>query len=203
MKFRINRLSFAACFAGICAGFAIVLVVAQEPDSRGGPSERLDVAGFLAGGQLVFPENTDRWVALGSTVGGEYSDEAFTVEDLRSIGVVQMEPSAYEYFLEHRRYADGTMLLLTFYGLQQKPEPVLQGFVQGPVLQREIHMIDRARFADEGRAFYVFPGDSPAPALPMPTGSECVVCHSEHGQFDATFTQFYPALRDHVAEVSR
>jgi len=200
---RINRVSFAACVAGIGAGFAIMLGAAQEAGSGGGQSARLDVAGFLAGGQLTFPDNTDRWVVLGSTVGGEYSDEAFTVDDLRSIGVVQMEPSAYEYFLEHRRYADGTMLLLTFYGLQQKPQPALQGFVQGPVLQREIHMIDKARFAEEGRAFYVFPGSSPAPAAPMPTGSECVVCHSEHGQFDATFTQFYPALRDHVSGASR
>jgi hypothetical protein len=164
-----------------------------------GQASNLGVAEY-GDGALAFPENTDRWILLGSAIGGNYSDEPFTAEDLRSIGVVQMEPTAYDYFLEHREYADGTMMLLTFYGADEKPVPALQGFTQGPVLQREIHVIDRGRFAEEGRAFFVFPGDATAPSPAIPPGSECVSCHTEHGDFDATFVQFYPALRGHLAE---
>jgi hypothetical protein len=85
------------------------------------------------------------------------------------------------------------MFLLTFFATLEKPEPQLRGFAQGARSMREIHVIDRRRFADEGRGFFVFPSDQPAAAIPP--GSECVVCHNEHGAFDGTFTQFYPTIR--------
>jgi len=62
-----------------------------------------------------------------------------------------MEPHAYAYLLENGRYADGTMFLLSLYETQEKPEPALNGFVQGNVAAREIHIIDRAKYED-GRA---------------------------------------------------
>jgi len=105
------------------------------------------------------------------------------------------EPGAYEHYLETGRYADGTMFLLTFYRSLEKPEPALTGFVQGDVAQREIHVIDRRTFPEEGRAFFVFPGTSSEPASKLPVGSECVRCHTEHGRVDGTFVQFYPTLR--------
>jgi hypothetical protein len=158
---------------------------------------QLQVAEYTADGQLVFPSGTERWITVGTGLGGDYGEQAFDPQNPGTITVVQMEPAAYDYFVQNERYADGTMLLLTFYSVQQKPEPQLRGFVQQDAVQREIHVIDRSKFAEESRAFFLFPlGSERAPA--MPVGSECVVCHEEHGDFDATFTQFYPVVR-HLA----
>jgi hypothetical protein len=104
-----------------------------------------------------------------------------------------MEPSAYRYFIENGRYANGTMFLLSFFAAEQNTEPRLRGFVQGALRGREIHLIDHERYAD-GRAFFLFPGDVSDAAM-VPAGNECVVCHSAHGAFDGTFTQFYPPTR--------
>ena len=160
--------------------------------------QSLDVASYTAEGRLEFPDGTDRWILLGTGLGGDYNEEAFDPADPGTISVVKMEPQAYDYFLENGRYADGSMFLLSFFATQEKPEPQLRGFVQGEAEVSEIHVVDRRRFAEEGRGFFVFQTEEPAPALPV--GSECVVCHSEHGDFDATFTQFYPTIRHLVAD---
>lgn len=164
--------------------------------ARGGAQseDALDAPDYTSEGRLVFPDDTDRWIMLGAGFGGEYNDLPFDPANPGSFGIVQMEPSAYDYFLEHGRYADGTMLLLTFYPAAAKSEPPLQGFTQDDAALREIHVIDRGRFATEDRAFFVFRiGDDSAAAVPP--GSECVKCHGEHGAYDATFTQFYPTIR--------
>lgn len=159
-------------------------------------TDAVDAARYTSDGRLEFPDDTDRWIHLGTTLGGEYEGLPFDPANPGSFGVVQMERSAYDYFLEHGEYADGSMLLLSFYPAADASEPPLQGFTQADAGVREIHVIDRARYDAEGRAFFVFRPGADSPAAAIPPGSECVQCHTEHGAFDATFTQFYPAVRD-------
>jgi hypothetical protein len=158
---------------------------------------RLGVATYSANGELAWPTDTDRWVFLGTSLGSDYAEGAFDPANPGTIGVVQIEPSAYAEVLKTGKYADGTMLLLTFYPAMAQSEPQLRGFVQGEPRGREIHVIDRQRFSAEGRAFFVF-GPDRKPAAALPQGSECVRCHGEHGRLDSTFAQFYPALRQFV-----
>jgi hypothetical protein len=155
---------------------------------------RLDVAHYSERSELSFPLDTAQWVHLGSSLGSDYSTDDFNPENPGVLGVVQMEPSAFSYFANNGAYADGTMILLSFYSAQSASDPELRGFVQGDLLQQEIHVIDRVRFAEEGRAFFVFRASANR-ADPLPVGSECHSCHMEHGAFDGTFTQFYPTLR--------
>jgi hypothetical protein len=163
------------------------------------PASSLDIARYAANGDLALPPDIARWIALGSGVGGNYSDAPFDPANPGFITVVQMEPRAYDYFLGNRRYADGTMLLLSVYRVQSKPDPALQGYVQGGLVQREIHVVDRERFPEEGRAFFVFqPAAEQAARIPL--RSRCFECHSQHGDFDGTFTQFYPPLRPFLAQ---
>jgi hypothetical protein len=189
VEFSIRRGLIAAC---IGTGLAGILATAGAQDPTRGS---LDVAEFTTDVRLVFPEGTDRWITLGVGLGGDYNDEAFDPENPGALSHVQIEPRAYDFYQRNGYYADGTMLLLSFYQPQEKPEPSLQGFVQGDLVQQEIHVIDRVRFAEEGRGFFVFPPTSNEPASAMPPGSVCVQCHTEHGAFDGTFTQFYPPLR--------
>ena len=180
-----------------CASILCAAVVQAQP-----PAFRIEAAALDAERRLAMPADAQRWIAVGASIGGEYSEEPFDPENPGVIGVVQMEPAAYDYFLANGEYADGTMFLLSFYEPQEKPEPELPGFVQGPLLQQEIHLIDRQRFPEEGRAFYLYMPEATEPSSPLPLGSNCVVCHTEHGDFDATFTQFYPRLREHIAELT-
>lgn len=160
-----------------------------------------DRARFNAAGELLFPDNTDEWIFLGSSLGSEYGDEPFDPTDPGAIGVVQMEPAAYRYFRENGKYADGTMFLLSFYGAEAESDPQLPGFVQGALEAKEIHIIDRERF-EEGRGFFLYPaGAEPGyVSTKLPNNSSCIQCHIPEGQYDGTFTQFYPVIRDLVQQ---
>lgn len=157
----------------------------------------LGVAQYNASDQLVFPEHTDEWVFLGSSLGSDYGEAPFDPADPGAIGVVQMEPAAYRYFLENREYADGTMFLLSFFASEAESSPQLPGFVQGALQAKEIHVIDSARFT-EGRGFFLYqaaatPGTA---SSKLPDNSSCVQCHIPEGRYNGTFTQFYPTIRD-------
>jgi hypothetical protein len=158
------------------------------------PAPRIDVASYSANGELTFPADVDRWVVLGTSLGADYAQGSFDPKNPGTIGVVQIEPTAYRRVLDTGAYPDGTMLLLTFYLAEAQSEPQLRGFVQGAMTGREIHVIDKRRFPEDGRAFFLFDPQR-NPTAPLPVGNECVQCHSEHGRLNATFAQFYPPFR--------
>lgn len=157
----------------------------------------LGVARYNGQDQLLFPGDTDTWVHLGSSLGGDYREGPFDPASPGTIGVVKMEPAAYRYFVEHGEYADGTMFLLSFYPSEAKSDPQLAGFVQGDMSAQEIHLIDKERFT-EGRGFFLYEADAGAgsASTKVPDGSRCVQCHIPEGDYDGTFIQFYPAIRD-------
>ena len=176
---------------------AVLLTASGALGQAPAAGPRLDAAKYSANGELAWPANADRWVFLGTSLGSDYAEGAFDPANPGTIGVVQIEPSAYAEVLRTGKYPDGTMLMLTFYPAMAQSEPQLRGFVQGEARGREIHVIDRQRFTAEGRAFFVF-GPDLKPAAALPQGSECVRCHGEHGRLDSTFAQFYPQLRRFV-----
>ena len=151
--------------------------------------------------QLQYPQRTDEWIHMGSSLGSEYSDDPFDPSSPGTIGVVKMEPGAYRYFLDNGEYADGTMFLLSFYTSEAESDPQLPGFVQGELEAQEIHVIDARRFA-EGRGFFLYPADAtPATAsTKIPDGSTCVECHKAEAAYNGTFTQFYPTIRHLIGD---
>lgn len=156
-----------------------------------------DMAGaarYNEAGELQHPADLAAWIHLGSSLGGDYREEPFDPASPGVIGVVQMEPAAYRYFVENGRYADGSMFLLSFYTSEINSDPKLQGFVQGDLQAQEIHVIDGERFED-GRAFFMFPDPGQATSTALPAGNECVQCHEAEGDYNGTFIQFYPTLR--------
>ena len=162
-------------------------------ETAGASRMSVDAAAFTASGELVRPANLDRWMFLGASLGMGYNNVKVDANNPGKFQVVLMEPAAYEYFKTHGKYADGSMLLLSFYATDQRVSISQAGFVQGDLENFEIHLIDRARFA-EGRAFYPFAKDADK-ATALPAGNPCVECHVKDGAFDGTFVQFYPAIR--------
>jgi hypothetical protein len=171
-----------------------MLTIAAAGDAPSG----VLAANFNAEGQLLRPTNLETWVFLGAGLGMDYSGSAFSVEHPGPFQIVLMEPAAYAYFREHGRYADGTLLLLSFYGTQHAASIDRKGFALGDLNNFEIHMIDRTRFAKEGRAFFAF-GKNDMQSKALPAGSPCVLCHQPNGAFDGTFAQFYPSIRERIA----
>ncbi len=162
--------------------------------------ENLGVARY-DNNELFFPERTDEWIHLGSSLGSEYSDTPFDPAKPGIIGVVQMEPTAYRYFLDHGEYADGSMFLLSFYAASAESSPQLPGFVQGELQAKEIHIIDSQLFT-EGRGFFLYSAEDTSvnASAKLPDNSECVQCHMAEAQFNGTFTQFYPTIRHLISE---
>ena len=154
----------------------------------------LGVARYSAEGALQRPADLATWVHAGSSLGSDYRSEPFDPAQPGVIGVVQMEPSAWRYFVENGRYADGSMFLLSFYAADVNSDPQLQGFVQGELQAQEIHVIDSKRFED-GRAFFMFQDPAQGESTALPAGNECVQCHEAEGDYNGTFMQFYPTLR--------
>ena len=158
---------------------ALALVIAGKIEAQ----TDLGIARYTAGGELIYPNDLDVWVVMGASLGSDYNQDAFDPANPGTIGVVQMEPTAYRYFREHGEYADGTMFLLSFFDSESESQPQLQGFVQGDRVAQEIHVVDRKRFA-EGHGFFVFsePGVN---AGKLPDGSICIQCHTTEGRYDS------------------
>ncbi len=177
----ILRLSVLAC----CLLLPLPAALAQS---------NLNIAQYSTANELWYPPSLDGWIQTGASLGSEYNDKPFDAQHPGTIGVVQMEPTAYRYFMEHKAYAEGTMFLLSFYRAESKSDPQLPGFVQGALVSQEIHVLDKSRF-DTGHAFFIFQKPDQQTSAAMPPGNPCVVCHVEHGKFNGTFAQFYPTLR--------
>src|SRR3546814_9755616 len=66
---------------------------------------------------------------LGATVGHgpvrEGDSRKFSADDPGQILITRMEPGAYRYFRENRRYADGTTFAVSFYKPHENPEPAM------------------------------------------------------------------------------
>lgn len=172
----------------LCLGLALLapgLLQAQD---------LLGIARYSEGGELQRPADLATWVHMGSSLGSDYREEPFDPARPGVIGVVQMEPAAYRYFLENGRYADGSMFLLSFYAAEINSDPQLQGFVQGDLQAQEIHVIDAQRF-DDGRAFFMYQDPAQMASAALPAGNDCVQCHEAEGDYNGTFMQFYPTLR--------
>lgn len=175
----------------LVAGLLLVLAMSAGADDDG-----LDAARYDTNGDLLRPADLDRWVFLGASMGMGYSDAEFDPGSPGMFQVVLMEPGAYARFNETGEFADGSMFVLSFYGVGKRLSINRAGFVQDELMNFEIHVKDGRRFG-EGRAFYLF-GAGDEKASVVPPGSACVTCHEANGALDGVFVQFYPAIRDKI-----
>lgn len=155
--------------------------------------DALEVARLDPAGNLLKPADLSTWVFLGTSLGMGYNPGSFNAKRPGQFQVVLMEPNAYQYFLTNRRYAPGTMLLLSFFDTDQRRSINQTGFVQADLTNYEIHLIE-PRTGNERHTFYTF-GANDTRGTRLPADNGCVRCHIDHGAFDGTFAQFYPTIR--------
>ena len=171
---------------------------AQEP---GIPDAGLDIARFDDSNRLIRPDNIDEWIFLGANVGHGYPDEGdkgFALDNPGRIQIIQMEPNAYQFFRENKYFVNGTMLSLAFYDPLDDPAPDIDGLAQGKLDKFEIHLIDNDQYQDT-RAFFVYEADEVSASM-VADGNRCVTCHEGEGDYDGTFSQFYPVIRELLSD---
>ena len=184
----------------LLAGLALAVAAAAGAAAVAVRPEQLDIARLTADGKLQKPADLDRWVFLGTSLGMGYNPGSFNAARPGQFQVALMEPTAYRYFLEHGSYAPGSMFLLSFYDADTQERSINQhGFTQAELTNYEIHLIDPGNA--EGHGFYMF-GPESSTGNPVAPGSACVRCHVQHGAFEGTFAQFYPAIRPHIPKAA-
>jgi hypothetical protein len=183
-------------FAGAVACLALSGSAADDGQVRS-----VDVARFNESGELIVPDDMDKWVFLGSSLGMGYSQENFDADSPGMFQIVRMEPQAYQALLETGRFVDGAMIALHFFGSQSEVSINRAGFVMGGLHFAEIHYKDSKRFPDGFNFYNVANGQRLAEAIPLP--NECVACHKRDGAYDGVFVQFYPVIQEHLPDEVR
>lgn len=187
-----SRIGFFSIGAILVASAALL---AQSPPASP-DADSLQVARLDPSGKLRKPVDLENWVFVGTSLGMGYNAGSFNASRPGQFQVVLMEPAAYRYFTKNKRYAPGSMFLLSFYDSQQRRSINQKGFVQADLTNYEIHLIE-PRTGDARHTFYLFDANATL-GTPLPAGNGCVRCHMDHGAFDGTFAQFYPMIRPHI-----
>lgn len=181
----------------IIAAFAIATATTvnttEAPSTGKEATSGLDVAVINNEGSIKRPDNLDRWIFMGQTIGMTYFDEEPDPEDIGYSSSVLMEPNAYEIFLKTGEFPEGTL----FAKIVRETLKEGGGYFMGKEVALEIHLKDKERFPKNGFNFWFFsPNEDFATALPA--DNVCVTCHKETAAYDNFFTQYYPTIRHKI-----
>ena len=177
----LTLLSLVAAWSLLSASAAPGLAV----ESEGAEAVRYD-----EDGNLLLPQDWNRWVLVGTSLGLGYS-EVETQPPTEAFHNVLMEPSSYDHYQRTGEFPDKTMLALAIYSQARRESIARSGSFAKSLLALEISLKDEQRF-EEGWAYFNFGRERPrSKAFPQ---SSCHSCHLEHGQQDNVFVQFYPKL---------
>ena len=162
---------------------------ATSPDRAPGAADR-GMPCFTADGALLRPDDVERWVLVGTSLGLGYSNA--TADGLGMFHRVYLEPGAYEHFLRTGGFRNGTMLALSIRKPVHRMPPSRAGWSEGELWALELAVKDPEKFQG-GWGYFDFGRDGrSARVLPR---ERCARCHAEHAARDNVFLQFYPQLR--------
>lgn len=174
-------------FAAAVLFIASFVTCAVAQSARGDLEPR-----YTADGQLMLPGDYREWVFLSSGLGMSYEPEGGKRPP--AFHNVFVNPAAYRAFLATGMWPDRTILVLELRASANKGSIIRNGYYQSDVLAIEGEVKDRAKFPENGWAFFGFGKSSTGKMLPRT--QDCYACHREHGAVDNTFVQFYPVLLD-------
>jgi hypothetical protein len=112
---------------------------------------------------------------------------------------VYMQPWAYREFKRTGEFPQGSMFVLSFYEASRQAAPAKAGFYEGDrVPGIEIHL-KRSGLDSTGWAFFSF-SDTASVGTRLPGTAACYSCHATEAAHDNVFTQFYPLMRERLAQ---
>lgn len=163
-------------------------------------------------GQLKLPEGFQTWVFVGASLGLDYSSKD-KPEGPGRFHHVYIQPEAYKHFSRTGEFPEKTMLIMENYSAGSKEEntakdltahkkdmPILHGHFEDTRVGLEVALKDSGRFEDRW-AYFIFGlrDQLRESAAPFPKAA-CWQCHNDHAARDNVFLQFYPILREALAE---
>jgi hypothetical protein len=195
---------------GILTGAAaLCFTLAASPPKA--EAQRADEPRYAPNGDLLLPSGFETWVFVGSNLGLSYTPDAAAAASApppragrQQFHNVSINKAAYDYYLAHDRFPDGTVLVMqVFEAADKEPKGVLAaGMFNGRRVGLEVAVKNASR--PDGKttpwAYYNFtdPSDRAkvlASATAFPDQA-CANCHQLHASVDNVWVQFYPALRD-------
>jgi len=144
--------------------------------------------------KMTVPGDYRDWVFLTASLDLNYATA--TEPGMHMLDNVFVNPDAYKVFLKTGTWPDQTVMVKENRIAESAGTLSKSGRFQTGVMNLEIHVKDKARFADRfsgGWAFFVS-SDGKADGKLMPQSANCYSCHQDHGAVDTTFVQFYPTL---------
>ncbi|HSN71471.1 MAG TPA: cytochrome P460 family protein [Steroidobacteraceae bacterium] len=166
---------------------------------------------FDAKGDLELPKGFRRWVFIGSPLTPHgLNDGAAGFPEFHNVYV---EPAAYDYYVEHGEWPEGTMMVkelqLTKSGTfddGSRTEASGRGYFPGVPNGMDVSVKDSKRFAaTNGWGFFNFGHHAPpyaATASDAPVEA-CAGCHIANAHEDMVFTEFYQQLKPLPATARR
>jgi hypothetical protein len=159
---------------------------------------------FTKDGSLTEPKDWETWVMVGSSTGLSYATPGAAPVAGAAPGMfhnVYMQPWSYRDFVKTGVFPEGTMFVLSFYEASRKSAPAKAGFYEGDrVPGIEIHLKQKG-IDQTGWAFFGF-GDTASVGAKIPGSASCYSCHAAEAAHDNVFTQFYPFMRERLAQLS-
>ena len=152
--------------------------------------------------QLLLPEDFRKWVFIGSPLTPHaLNDGAAGFPEYHNVYV---EPAAYEYYLEHGAWAEGTMMVKELQLTKEatfddgsRIEASGRGYFPGTVNGMDVSVKDSQKFADSnGWGFYNFGHHGPPYAKTATKApiEVCASCHMASAHKDMVFSDFYKQL---------
>lgn len=202
-----QRISFIATLAvvSIAAAAQIVPTTAAQGQmvaKSGAPAVKRYLPQYTADGQLILPENFERWVYVGSPLtpnalnGGKAGFPEFHN--------VYIEPGSYDIYKKTGVFPEGTIMFKELQLTQTEgadgngsiSQPSGRGYFPGKLNGADVSVKDTKRYAATGGwGYYNFNHSEPkAKTAKLRSNEECASCHTTGAKKDMVWTQFYPRL---------
>jgi cytochrome P460 len=200
---RIARAPVGTLGSSLAVLLAISAGIAGCQGQAKGPSED-EMPQLTKDGSLTEPKDWETWVMVGSSTGLSYAAPGAAPVAGAAPGMfhnVYMQPWAYREFIKTGAFPEGTMFVLSFYEASRKSAPAKSGFYEGDRAPGiEVHLKQKG-IDKSGWAFFGF-GDTASVGARIPGTASCYSCHATEAAHDNVFTQFYPFMRERLAQAS-
>lgn len=183
----LRQVAFSICGVLVLGAAVLDFSRAQDPASSAAPAQ------FTNDGKLVRPSSYRKWIYLSSGYGMSYSQSSVSDSDHLMFTNVFVNPSSYDYFVQHGMWPDKTVFVLEEYSSSSKGSINQHGHFQSELMGLDVEVKDERRFADRW-AYFGFDTTQETSSATKPSRNQCWQCHDQNAAVEHSFVQFYPDL---------
>lgn len=162
-------------------------------------------AKYTEDGELILPADWRTWVFAGTSITpNDMNDGKALFPEFHHI---YASPATYEAVKETGEFPEGAMVAKELSTVAGKEASSGHGYFEGDLFALAIMVKDSHKYPDtEGWGFYSYIRDKEngyAKTAKLDSAESCYECHAGGAETELVFTQYYPVLREAMAEGSR